>query len=626
MFSNLCFSCICFVLVSSTTLSATEIDIPALQKKIYSTIAQVTPAVVSISVKGGPRGFSGVIVSKDGHVLSAAHTVRSGENFEISLPDGRSFDAIGQGTNLETDCALIQITSDFEDLPYVQMGVSKSLAQNQPCLSISYPSGQLPSLTPLVRFGRMVPSDKAPKKLQSTALMEPGDSGGPLFDLEGRVIGIHSSIGDDMAQNYEVPIDAFRKFWNELNRQKRFTYSGPSVPSLGIWGPNAKTGIAVRRINSYSLAGKHGIKKNDVIKTVHGIKVTSVKGLTKAMVAARDDGAKEIIVKIQRKGEEIDLNIPFKIIDDGAPEVKLPEYEAKEFPKPTGIAQLANLPEEFSDLESELDDACVDISSIRTKDGEALSIIGTRIKSSRLIISKNSMVGPKPMIKDVELEVVSRDEENDLVLLRAQDKNTVGVDISLQSDPTLKPGSFMITPDSNGPGLISVLGSKSIASKKNKRTGYLGVRPVYHIDGPALARVTDRGAAKRAGLKVGDIITKLDETTIASTAQLRQFLNDVYPGLNVVATIIRDGEEMKKTIRMEEFTSEHPATKVATSARRDGFTKVILHDAALKPAECGSPVFDLKGNFIGVNISRHSRVRSFVIPSSIVKTLVETAN
>ena len=138
--------------------------------------------------------------------------------------------------------------------------------------------------------------------------------------------------------------------------------------------------------------------------------------------------------------------------------------------------------------------------------------------------------------------------------------------------------------------------------------------------------VTNGGAAKRAGLKVGDLVIKLNETTITNQAELRQFLKEVKPGSTVVATIIRDDEELEKTIELGEFTSGHSADRVAKSGRRDGFSKVILHDADLKPADCGSPVFDLKGNFIGLNIARNSRVRSYLIPHNIVKDLVETAN
>ena len=629
MFGNLCLNCICFVLVTSTTLSATEIDVPALQKKIYSTIEDVTPAVVSISLRGRPQlgGFSGVIVSKDGHVLSAGHAVRPGGKYDVLLPDGRSFNAVGKGSNGVADCAMLQITSDFEGLPYAQMGESKSLVQNQPCLSISYPGGQRASLAPVVRFGHLVKDGGGPKMLQSTALMEPGDSGGPLFDLDGRVIGIHSRITAGMEQNFEVPIDTFKKFWNELNREKRFTHSGPSTPVLGFRGTSSETGVTVGRVQSDSLAEKHGIKADDVIESVYGIETSSMVALRKAMVTARDDKAKEIVVKLQREEEQIELKIPFEVVDDSAPEVKLPEYEDKEFPKPTGMEQLANLPEEFSELESELDDACVDISSTRTEDGKELSIVGTRIKGTRFIISKNSVVGDKPTVGETELEVVSRDKENDLVLLKTPDKNAAGVDINFQDDATPKTGSFLITPDSDGTGLVSVVSSKSFASKKNKRSGFLGVRPADYKGkgGAVLEMVTNGGAAKRAGLKVGDIVTKLNETEITDQAEMRDFLKKVNPGATVIATITRDDEEMEKTIELGEFTSGHSADRVAKSARRDGFTKVILHDADLKPADCGSPVFDLKGNFIGLNIARNSRVRSYMIPRTIVKKLVETA-
>ena len=630
MFGNLCLRCICFVLVSSTTLSATEIDVPALQKKIYSTIEDVTPAVVSISLRGRRQlgGFSGVIVSKDGHVLSAGHAVRPGGKYEILLPDGRSFNAVGKGSNGVADCALLQITSDFENLPYAQMGESKSLVKNQPCLSISYPSGQRARLAPVVRFGHLVRDGGGTKMLQSTALMEPGDSGGPLFDLDGRVIGIHSRITEGMEQNFEVPIDTFRKFWNELNREKSFTHSGPSTPTLGFRGTQAKTGVTVGRIQADSLAKKHGIKRNDVIESVHGVETTSMRALRKAMVTARDDEAKEIIVKILRDEEQLELKIPFEVVDDTAPEVKLPVYEEKEFPKPTGMEQLANWPAEFSDLESRLDDACVDISSTQTEGSKELSIIGTRIKATQFIISKNSMVGDSPTVEDIKLEVVARDEANDLVLLKAPDKNEAGIDIDLQVDSSPKTGSFLITPDADGAGLVSVVSSKSFVSKKNKRPGFLGVRPADYEDkgGAVLERVVNGGAAKRAGLKAGDIVTKLNETVITDQAEMREFLTKVKPGSTVVATITRDDEELTKTIELGEFTSGHSADRVAKSGRRDGFTKVILHDANLKPADCGSPVFDLKGSFVGLNIARNSRVRSYLIPRTIVKKLIEAAN
>ena len=60
------------------------------------------------------------------------------------------------------------------------------------------------------------------------------------------------------------------------------------------------------------------------------------------------------------------------------------------------------------------------------------------------------------------------------------------------------------------------------------------------------------------------------------------------------------------------------------SGRRDGFSTVILHDANLQPDKCGGPIFDLSGNFLGMNIARNSRVRSYALPSSIVEEFVES--
>ena len=175
MFSTPYFRCLCFLLISSTTLHATELDVPVLQKKIYSTIESVSPAVVSISIPGlgEETSFSGVLVSKGGQILSAAHAAETGEEYKILLPDGRKFNARGIGSNLVADCAMLQITDEFEDLPYVRMGESKSLVKNQPCLSISYPVGERASLAPVVRFGRLVKDGDRPRMLQSTALMEP---------------------------------------------------------------------------------------------------------------------------------------------------------------------------------------------------------------------------------------------------------------------------------------------------------------------------------------------------------------------------------------------------------------------------------------------------------------------
>lgn len=607
-----------------------ELDTKELQTTIYSTIESVKPAVVSLGLRGG--SFSGVIVSKEGHVLSAGHAVRPGSRYQVTLPDGRRMTAVGKGSNPRVDCALLKIVGDVDDLPFVEMGESKTLVRNQPCLSISFPGGQGTRGVPLVRFGRIVRTSTTDSMLQSTALMEPGDSGGALFDLQGRVIGIHSRIGRSMERNYEVPVDSFKKYWNELNREKTFTEIGPPVPKLGFNGSGRSdgSGVDVFKVFDDTLAAKYGMQVKDIIQSVYEKKTASIDELRKALIAARDEGADEIVVTVKREDEDVDLTMPFEVEREGAPKVDLPVYSKKDFAKPTAIDELASLPKQFKELEAKLDDTCVKVVS-KLGDKEEANILATLIKDTPFLVSKSSMVHQEPTTelagKEVKLEVVARDSKNDLVLLRSPKANKQGVDFKNASDMGYQAGLFLLTPEPAGDGIVSVVSRKVFKSQKQQSRGYLGVMPEDYKDkaGAILRQVTKDGAAEKAGLEVGDVVTKMNDQQIRTHMEMRNFLGTVDPNDTIVAVILRGEEELKKTIRLGAFpsSSRHAADQMDKSGRRDGFAAVVSHDAVLEPADCGGPLFDLDGNFLGMNIARNSRVRSYAITPSIVKKLVE---
>ena len=617
-----------FVTLTSSTAFA-ELDDQDLQSRIYSTIEVARPAVVSVGQRGG--SFSGVIVSEAGHVLSVGHAVRPGGLYQITLPDGRRLTARGKGSNPRADCALLQITSKVDDLPFVEMGESKNLVQNQPCLSISFPGGQGTRGVPLVRFGRIVRPSRGDSMLQSTALMEPGDSGGPLFDLQGRVIGIHSRIGRSMERNYEIPVDTFKKFWSELNREQTFTQSGPPVPKLGFRGSDLEDGSGIEVINIYdgTLAKKHGMIPNDIIQSVYGQQISSILELREALIAARDEGADEIVVKVLREEEEFDLHMPFDVERETAPKVELPDYDQKEFAQPRAIEELASLPKQFAELESELDDGCVTIISMLSDD-EDVTILGTLIKNTPFIVSKSSMVHQEPSAAlsgtNVQLEIVARDSKNDLVLMRSPHPHEEGVDWSEPPYNMYKVGLFLLTPDPMGQGAVSVVGCQVFESQKQQSRGFLGVMPADYKNqaGAILREITKNGAAEKAGLEVGDVVTKLNDQQIRTHMEMRQFLGTVDPNDTVVAVIMRGEQELEKTIRLGAFPSRsgHAADTMEKSGRRDGFRQVISHDADIQPSDCGGPLFDMSGNFVGLNIARNSRVRSYAITPTIVKQFV----
>ena len=620
-----------FFALATSTLTANDFDIESLQQRIHATIEEVRPAVVAIRQRGGT--FSGVIVSPKGEVLSAGHAVEPGSRYQVILPDGRRLAAIGKGSNPQADCAMLQITDKTEDLPFVRMGESKSLIRNQPCLSISFPGGQGVSGVPLIRFGRIVRVNGSQSMLQSSALMEPGDSGGPLFDLQGRVIGIHSRIGRSMTRNLEVPIDTFKKYWNELHRQKTFTQSGPTIPKLGIRGNGTddEGGIQIESVVDGSLAAEHGFKKDDLIKAINEQATPTIEDLRQALIAARDDEEiNELSVQILRDDEELTLNVPFNVKRDEAPEVALPEYETREFSAPQAFEELVRLAEQFAELESRLDDACIEITS-NTPDGEELTICGTLIRGTPLIVSKSSMVQGTPKIiegeTETELVIVKRDADNDLILLKSPETSEAGVDLSSATGELPNAGSFLITPDASGDGWISVIGSPIFASRKQQSRGYLGVIPEDYKNrgGAILKEVTRGGAADQAGLKAGDIVTKLNDTAITRHMEMRRFLGSMDPNTTIVALVTRGEEELEIPITLGIFptNSNHVADQMKKSGRRDGFEKVFSHDADLMPEECGGPLFDLDGNFLGLNIARNSRVRSYAITPEILKAWVE---
>ncbi|MEO1529193.1 MAG: trypsin-like peptidase domain-containing protein [Planctomycetota bacterium] len=627
---------------SDAESTSKEFDLQALQSDLLNTIDRVRPAVVNIF--GGGTGFSGVIVSPDGQILSAGHAVRPGTQYRITLPDGRRFRGIGKGSNQRLDCALIQITNPDDDLPHVPMGDSSSLVRNQPCFGLSYPGGQKAGREPVARFGRIVRTGRSQSSMfQSSALMEPGDSGGPLFDFNGYVIGIHSRIGRSMASNYEVPVNTFRGFWNELNRERTFVRSGPPTPRIGVRctpAPDPENegefkGIKILSVVDDGLAAKTGLKADDVMLKFYDREMSTLDQLRQVLVDARDGDAETIKIELQRGEEQLNLEMAFDVEREAAPDVELPEIDHPSVPTPQSFEELSRLANQLADLESQLDDACVEITSV-FGDEETRDIVGTRIVGTNWVLSKSSVIGSDPIIEaddadseDIALSIVQRDTANDIVLLKAPDVHAVGVDLDAVASE-LPMGTFLLTPDANGNGLVSVVGSSAFRSRKFSSRGFLGVVPETYQDneGAVLNEVTEDGAAKRAGLLVGDVITKMNDTAIRSQQDMRNFLMRVDANAVITATLRRDEDELTKSITLGAVpnNSRHAADQMAKSGRRDGFRQVFPHDANLEPDECGGPVFDLSGKFVGLNIARNSRVRSFALPAAALKDFIEQAS
>jgi serine protease Do len=248
-----------------TAAPRTVDDLRQIQSRVQEVIGKVTPATVGVML--GPSQGSGVIVSKDGIVLTAGHVARE-PNLDVALvlADGRRVKGKTLGINRTVDGGMIRITTPGE-WPFVEVGRSADLRPGHWCIAMGHPGGYRRDRPPVLRLGRvLVNSDRL---IDTDCTLVGGDSGGPLFDLNGRVIGINSRIGASAQANIHVPIDTFTVAWDRMLKGEAWGamagMPAPRGPMLGISGEDHAQGCRVTAITPGSPAQKVGLKAGDVI-------------------------------------------------------------------------------------------------------------------------------------------------------------------------------------------------------------------------------------------------------------------------------------------------------------------------------------------------------------------------
>jgi serine protease Do len=280
-------------------------ELKTIQEQVKKVIKQVMPATVGIRV-GGSQG-SGVIVTADGYVLTAAHVAAPADRVAtVILPDGRKLKAKTLGANRAIDAGLVKIEEEG-DWPHVEMGNSSELERGQWCVCLGHPGGYQAGRPPVVRLGRILECNA--ELIQSECTLVGGDSGGPLFDLHGQVIGIHSRIGNSIAANVHVPVDAFRDGWDRLTAGEvwggRLGGKPTREPYLGVRGDQGTENCRVREIVAGSPAEKAGLQPGDVITGFAGKAIGAFDELVAAVQTKRPGEA--VVLEVQRGGEVLTL-------------------------------------------------------------------------------------------------------------------------------------------------------------------------------------------------------------------------------------------------------------------------------------------------------------------------------
>jgi serine protease Do len=284
-------------------------DLRQIEKQLRRVVAQVAPATVSVEV--GPAAGSGVIVSREGLVLTAAHVIgRPGREAMVELPDGRRLSAHTLGADHEADAGMLKLDQPPGDLPFAPVTQGGPPALGEWVITTGQPGGLVSGRAPPVRLGRVLYRDR--ELICTDCKLVGGDSGGPLFNMRGEVIGIHSSIGQSITHNFHVPAAAFRSDWDRLlagelwgGRFDRRRDGGG--PVLGVSGSSTGGRCIITAVADGLPAAKAGVKVGDVVAAVDGRAIATFEKL-------------QDIVAFKRPGEWLTLQL---VRDDEALELRL---------------------------------------------------------------------------------------------------------------------------------------------------------------------------------------------------------------------------------------------------------------------------------------------------------------
>lgn len=188
-------------------------DLKAIERHVTNLVARVSPAVVALEI--GSAIGSGVVISPDGLVLTAGHVCgRPDRGVTFIFPDGRRVRGKTLGVDEDTDTGLARI-EDRGPWPHALPGDLTSAQAGDWTLALGHPGGFDRRRSLVVRLGRII--RLSPGTLQTDCTISPGDSGGPLFDMFGHVIGIHNAISGSMAGNFHAPITDYYRAWTRLS-------------------------------------------------------------------------------------------------------------------------------------------------------------------------------------------------------------------------------------------------------------------------------------------------------------------------------------------------------------------------------------------------------------------------
>jgi len=292
------------------------------ENQVTQAVEKLSESIVSVSSMRLERRFfgiipsegqgSGIILDRKGLIITNNHVIDGANQVHVSLKDGRTFTGEVVGSDEATDVAVIRV--ETPDLPAAELGDSETLRVGQIVLAIgnalALPGGPTVSMGVLSAKGRPLPGSDFIFEglLQTDAAVNPGNSGGPLADLDGRIIGITTlMIPFAQGMGFAIPINTVKKIAQEILENGRVTRRWIGISGIDVtpqlarrYNLQTESGFLVAEVVPRSPADHAGLRNGDVVVGAGGSNVKQTKDLLLAIskVGAGDN----ISIDINRMG------------------------------------------------------------------------------------------------------------------------------------------------------------------------------------------------------------------------------------------------------------------------------------------------------------------------------------
>lgn len=294
-------------------------DLRRIQAQVERVVERAVPATVGLQVGRGMG--SGVVVNPEGLILTAGHVIgRAGRRVQVIFPDGRRLTGRSLGADHNADAGMVQLDDPPADLAYSPLAEDGKLPPGAWVVSTGQPGGIMADRSPPVRLGRVLFTGH--DVICSDCEIVGGDSGGPLLNMRGEVVGIHSSIGPMINQNFHVSIAAFRRDWDRLKAGEVWggdedeDENAAGRPLLGVAG-RTEDGCLITQVFGDMPAARAGLKPGDVVVAVNGNEISTFDQLIEA-VNAKSPG-QQLRLEVRRGAETLEFGVKLAGIDHPLP-------------------------------------------------------------------------------------------------------------------------------------------------------------------------------------------------------------------------------------------------------------------------------------------------------------------